>query len=117
MALPKKKSRAIIVDNEEYRYSITTTQIDDKWNFSLNLIVQTEHGQGALLKSEGLVTRNIWLDFSDHKQYHKNDYPVIRPSDISKIITFAIKKGWTPNIKGSSFLLQLDNSYISNSEK
>ena len=53
MALPKKKSRPITVNDNDYRYAISTTQIDDNWNFRLNLTVQSAKGEGSILGGIG----------------------------------------------------------------
>ena len=113
MALPKKKSRPITVNDNDYRYAISTTQIDDNWNFSLNLTVQSAKGEGSILKIDGLVTRDVWLDFPNLKKYKKEDYPVFKPSDISRVILTALKKGWIPENE-RPFILKLDNSFVKN---
>tara|TARA_B110000967_G_scaffold208492_1_gene260913 strand:+ start:2828 stop:3184 length:357 start_codon:yes stop_codon:yes gene_type:complete len=114
MALPKKKSRPITVDSMDFRYSISTSKIDDDWNFRLNLTIQIASGEGSILKVDGIVTRDVWLDFSELGKYEKEDYPVFRPSDISRVIKSGLKNGWIPKEKGKPHLLKLDNSFMKN---
>ncbi len=114
MTLPKKKSRPITVDEMNFRYAISTSRIDDDSNFLLNLTVQTASGEGSLLKIEGMITRDFWLDFSELSNYSKEDYPMLYPSDISKIIKLALKNGWKPYKRGKPYILKLDNSFITN---
>ena len=110
MALPKKKSRPITVNNEQFRYVISTGKYNENWEFDLNVTVQTATGEGAILKVEGLVTRDFWLDFP-YDVTTREDYPVLTPKDISLIIKNSISQGWKPNEKGSPFVIRLDNSF------
>ena len=110
MALPKKKSRLITLNNKSFRYIISTGKPDEDWNFNLNLTIQDSSGEGNLLKVEGLITRDFWLDFPNSTK--KEDYPVLTPNDISKIITNGIKLGWNPEQKGKPYIIKLDNSFV-----
>ncbi len=114
MALPKKKSRPITVCGVNFRYSISTTKIDDDWSFSLNLTIQIESGDGRILKVDGIVTRDMWLDFLKLDKYKKEDYPVFRPGDISRIIKAGLNDGWAPKEKGKPHVLKVDNSFLKN---
>ena len=114
MALPNKKSRPITVNNLDFRYIISTTQIDEDWNFNLNLTVQLAKGNGSILKLKGLVTRDVWLDFPDLNKYKKEDYPILKPKDISKIIEIGLNNGWLPTQNGKPHVLELDNSFVKN---
>ncbi len=110
MALPKKKSRLLTVNNDEFRYVISTGKYNENWEFNLNITVQLATGEGAKLKVEGLVTRDFWLDFPNDVT-SKEDYPVLTPKDISIIIKNGLKQGWKPSEKGASFIIRLDNSF------
>lgn len=110
MALPKKKSRAITVNNEEYRYIISTGKYDENWSFNLNVTIQIAEGEGNVLKVEGLVTRDYWLDVPSDVT-SKEDYPVLTPTDIVFMIEKGIREGWIPNKKGASFIIKLDKSF------
>jgi len=113
MALPKKKSRLINVNNEKYRYVISTGKYNENWEFDLNIIVQLATGEGCKLKVNGLITRDYWLDFPNEIT-SKKDYPVLTPKNISKIITNSLKSGWNPESKGKPYIINLDNNQISN---
>mgnify|MGYP001804267267 CR=1 FL=1 len=65
MALPKKKSRPITVDERSFRYSISTSSIENESLFRLHLTIQLASEEGRLLKVVGLVTRDAWLDLSE----------------------------------------------------
>jgi hypothetical protein len=110
MALPKKKSRPITVNGEDFRYVVSTGKYDDNWDFNLNITIQIAHGKGNILKIEGLVTRDFWLDFPNDVS-SKDSYPVLTPKDISILIINGIKAGWHPNEKGTPFTIKLDNSF------
>lgn len=111
MSLPKKKSRPIRVNDIDFRYIISTSLIDDDWNFKLNVTIQVAEGDGAALSIKGLVTRDFWLDFSDPPRSMDN-YPVILPNHIEMFIKKGIKEGWNPQKKGSEFRLELNNKLV-----
>ena len=60
MALPKKKSRLITVNNIDFRYSISTSKIDIERALRLNLTIQIASGEGSILKADGIVTRDFY---------------------------------------------------------
>lgn len=109
MTLTTKKSRGINVAGIRYRYQISTTQIDDDWNFALNLIVQRSEAKGTLLQVKGLATRNFWLDISEGAKWNRYEYPTILPRHISSIIEQAIKAGWQSEKSGKPFVLNAEN--------
>lgn len=110
MALTKKKSRPIVVNDECYRFQISTTKVDKDWNFTLNLTIQHEEKKGSVLQIKGLVTRDFWLMFSElGNDWKKEDYPIVLPKHISKIINLSLKNGWLPKIKGPAYILKTEN--------
>ena len=110
MSLTRKKSRGITVQNQRYRFQVSTAKLDEDYHFSLNLTVQHEQSAGAVLKVNGLITRDFWLDFSDiGSGRSKDNYPIILPRHISKIIELALKAGWVSTEKGMPFEISTDN--------
>ena len=113
MALSKKKSRPITVDNTDYRFQISTTKIDNDWNYKLNLTIDCAEEHSGCLQVTGLLTRNFWADFPDIKKDNGiNHYPVIKPSQVETIILMAISKGWKPKVKGPLFEMELESNEI-----
>ncbi len=116
MALIKKKSRGITVNQNRYRYQISSTKIDHAGNYSLNLTVQVDDGFGSVLKVLGLLTRDYWLDFSEFGvRLNKDHYPIITPKYVANVIKLALSQGWKPNNSGSSFELEITNDDFFNS--
>ena len=111
MSLPKKKSRPIRVNDIDFRYIISTTHIDDDWNFKLNVTIQIADGDGAALTIKGIVTRDFWLDVSDPPRSEYN-YRVILPNHIEKFIRKGIEEGWNPQQKGSEFSLEVEKILV-----
>ncbi|QDV18374.1 hypothetical protein Pan153_30310 [Gimesia panareensis] len=111
MALNRKHSRQIVVDEETYRFKISTTRADEDGNFHLNVTVQREAG-GSRLQVSGLVTRDFWLDISDPGAKMSKDYPVITPRHVRLIIERARQQGWQPETAGPVFVLELDNETL-----
>ncbi len=85
MALNKKNSRRIVVDEEVFRYRVSATSPDDDKNFRLNVTVQCEAGRSRL-EVRGLITRDFWLDISEPDVKTNEDYPVITPRRVRSII-------------------------------
>lgn len=113
MTLTKKKSRGISVNDERYRFQVSSTKTDNEGNYSLNLTIQSEENKGSALKVHGLVTRNFWLDFPDFgTEVKKEEYPVITPKHISNIIKLALNQGWEPNSPGAVFEITVKNEQI-----
>jgi len=111
VALPKNKSRKIVVAGNEFRYTVSITSKDDgKYDF--NIAIQSEEHNGCKLLLKGLVTRNFWLDFSDlvgEKGVDFSKYPTITPKHIEHFIKRAIENGWDYTKSGKNFTLDVTN--------
>ena len=112
LTLTVKKSRAIRVQGKDYRYQVSTTQIDEDWNFSLNVTIQRWSPPRGIVEVKGLVTRDYWLDFSDGKRWEQGEYPILLPMHVEKIVVTAITTGWAPKRLGKPFKLDTDNGAI-----
>ena len=112
MTLTTKKSRPIKINSEDFRYQISTTKIDEKWNFALNITVQKWAPPQGVLEINGLVTRDFWLDLSEGAKWNIGDYPVVLPKHIARLVKFAVSKGWNVVSTGKSFRLETDNGEV-----
>jgi hypothetical protein len=112
VTLSVKKSRAISINGEDYRYQVSTTRIDDDWNFTLNLTVQRWSPPLGVLEVKGLVTREYWLDISDGANWNINDYPVLLPKHIQTLVMVAKNVDWKSQVKGKSFILSTNNGSV-----
>jgi|GEM_PF-2387045 len=111
MAFSKKTSRPITVDSIGYRYQISTSVLDDDRNLTLNVSVLREGSSGAMLKIEGLVTRDYWLDFADGIT-DVSEYPVIKPRHTAELIRKGIAAGWQADVAGQPHILRVTNEAI-----
>ena len=114
MALPKNKSRNITVDENHYKYSISTSK-KENYNFDFNVTVQSSEHNGSKLLIKGLVTRNYWLDFSDlvhQDEIDYSNYPTITPKHIEYFITKAKNEGWDYTQKGKDYTLNVTNEKL-----
>lgn len=109
MSLSKKKSRPITVNGEPFRFQVSTSKLDENFNFSLNLTVLRDISHGKSLQVKGLITRDFWLDFSDGFGYEVEKYPVIKPVHIAGLIQKAIEIGWDSSPNGKSLVLMITN--------
>ncbi len=110
MALPKRKSRRIVVANNEYRYAVSISWKESGY-FDFNITVQHDAYNSCKLLLKGLVTRDFWLDFSDRvgEEIDKNDYPTITPKHIKHFIVRATNEGWDFKSRGRDFILSVNN--------
>tara|TARA_R110002096_G_scaffold53074_1_gene137980 strand:- start:150 stop:494 length:345 start_codon:yes stop_codon:yes gene_type:complete len=111
MALNKKSSRRIVVDEETFRYKVSATRLDEDRKFQLNVTIQRDAG-GSRLEVRGLITRDFWLDISEPGVKTSKDYPVITPRHIRTIIKQAQQQGWHPEETGPAFVLELENQTL-----
>ncbi len=88
MALSKKGSRKIVIDDEEYRWAFSA----DSGYFYI--VVQSATGNGARLEAQ---SSSDWLDFGDAH---------ISSGDVERLIRLAMKDGWCPLNNGPPFRLQ-----------
>ncbi len=105
MTLPKKNSRAIVVDAVHFRYIVSRSGTCDEGLFSLNLTVQIASGRGCMLKAHGILTRDSWLDFPEIESSDK--YVVVKPGHVAAVIRLARTSGWDPGEVGMPFLLTM----------
>lgn len=113
MALPKRKSRKIVLGDIVYRYAISISG-KENGEFDFHITVQNEKTNGSKLVLKGLVTRCFWLDFSDlvGEEIDWNAYPKITPKHIEYFINLAVEKGWDSNKRGANFILPVHNDQL-----
>jgi len=114
LTLTVKKSRPIKIDGEDYRYTISTTRVDNDWNFTLNITVQKWNPPRGILEVKGLVTRDFWLDISDGAKWNIGDYPVVLPRHILHLVELAISLGWERATVGKPYRLNTNNGAVFN---
>lgn len=93
MSLPKKKSRPITIDNENYRWIVSP-----RAKGIVAFIAEKENSNGSIIdvRVESDIN-NFWTEFP----YVKNlNLKVIKPSDAELIIKQAISLGWKPDESG-----------------
>lgn len=102
MTLPRKNSRAILVDAVRFRYIVSKSDACGEGLFSLNLTVQIASGRGSILKAHGILTRDCWLDFPEIESSEK--YVIVKPGHVAAVIRRARTSGWDPVEVGTPFL-------------
>ncbi|WP_426277310.1 hypothetical protein ACN9MN_18030 [Chryseobacterium sp. S-02] len=97
MALPKKTSRIITVNNIEYSWMASGN--DD----IIHLIVCLNENPGQKLHASFdyvNVIENVVIEVQ------------ITPSIVKQVIEYAIDEGWNPYIKGKGFNIGIMNNFI-----
>lgn len=88
MALPKKKSRKIIVDDVSYRW------LTNGNDYGIDIYVELYQTPGQLLWGRSKY------EFGENRQQRG-----ITPSDIETLIRLGLSKGWAPESVGPDFKL------------
>ena len=79
MAIPKKGSRTITVNDHTYRYKVTGN------DFVIDLAIESDESQGQLMSVGFLYTNSI------------------TPGVVRKVIEYGLEKGWTPTKRAKNF--------------
>ncbi|MGY6658429.1 hypothetical protein ACXIZN_40350 [Amycolatopsis sp. TRM77291] len=100
MALLRKGSRRIVVDDTAYRWIVRRkpTYAQDGGSF-LSYGVESEDARGAVL-----VVRT---DHAHPLNYMGVPSKAVRPSDVERAIRLALARGWEPEAPGAQFQLDL----------
>ena len=97
MSIPKKGSRKIVVDGEEYIWLIRSkpTYTQECQEGLMHAAIELNQKQTSVL--------SITFSFQRPDSLVSNETNAITPSVIRSCIHGAIRKGWQPNKKGSAF--------------
>jgi hypothetical protein len=96
MAIPKKKSRIITIDDIQYRWIVGP---NDGYNV---FVAEKENVKGC--KIEVFFETDInsyWVEFPNVESLNLK---ILKPKDAETIIQQAIKMGWNPDEKGAPFI-------------
>lgn len=99
MSLPKKKSRIITVDGNQYRCMVGP---NDGYNL---FYAELDQAKGQVIH----VYFNMYLDTlqAGIPMVSKQNLKIIKPKDFESIIRQALKLGWTPSEKGKPLVFDL----------
>lgn len=104
MALPKKKSRTILIDNTKYRWLVSP---NDGYNV---FVAQKEGVDGRIIEVYFATDINAyWVEFPNVSQLNLK---IIQPKDAESIIRQALLLGWNPEEKGSPVVLDLMGNQV-----
>ena len=102
MALSKRNSRKIVVDEEAYRWSPSQ---DSGY---MVLTVQNDSGHGAKLEVIISDDKNIVIENGSYSiEIGESNRLMITPSLVEKIIRDSISLGWSPSENGKPVELNL----------
>lgn len=103
MTLSKKSSRRIVVNEENYRWTISPSS-----NYIV-LIAEYEEVKGRRLEVKIQTDiDSFWINFPKVSDLNLK---IVYPKEVAIIISTAIKQGWDPHEKGSpvKFVLSSNN--------
>ncbi|MBD1545260.1 hypothetical protein [Roseibium aggregatum] len=99
MAIPRKGSRKITVEGEDYRWLVRRKAT----------ISQTDYGSGKIhVAIEHATEKGATLHIESGRHPHPKDWGTlsvepVTPSDIARWISVAIQQGWEPKNAGPTF--------------
>jgi len=104
MALPKKKSRIINIDNTQYRWLVGP---NDGYNV---FVAEKENVKGQKIEVYFDTDINAyWVEFPNVDGLNLK---ILKPKDAELIIRQALKDGWHPESKRSPIVFDLKNEKI-----
>ena len=105
MALPKKKSRTILIDNIKYLWLVGP---NDGYNV---FVAQKEGTSGRIIEVYFATDINsYWVEFPNVENLNLK---IIKPKDSETIIRQALQLGWNPEQKGNPLVYDLiDNKLV-----
>lgn len=112
MALPKKRSRKISIDGEQFQYFISRSKVINDGAFHLTVTVQNKNSNGTYLIAKGIQTRDFWLDFGDVQRHAPSEYKILMPKHVEKIIREGLKLGWKSEQNGDVFELNFSDRLL-----
>lgn len=96
MAITKKKSRIITIDDIEYRWIVGP---NDGYNV---FVAEKENVKGRKIEVYfNTDINNFWVEFPNVEGLNLK---ILKPRDAESIIKQAIKAGWNPDEKGAPLL-------------
>ena len=97
MAIPKKGSRKIVVDEVEYRWMVRSkpTYSQGAFGDDMTAAVQLSKSPGAVL--------SITFPWMRCDNWIGNPEVPVTPKDIEACIRAALSEGWQSDVKGSAF--------------
>jgi hypothetical protein len=110
MALPKKKSRTIVVDGIKYCWLVGP---NDGYNV---FVAQKEGIHGRIIEVYfDTDVNSFWVEFPNVDNLNLK---IIKPKDSESIIRQAIQLGWNPDEKGTPIVYDLiDNKLLGRNKK
>ncbi len=108
--LPRNNSKRICVDSIDYRYVVSDSNAADG-TVSLTVNVQSEDGNGAVLRVIGLTTSRVPEDESKFYMGRTVSKSIL-PRHVAKLIALATASGWNPQQAGAPVVLQLTNEDV-----
>ena len=107
MAIPKKGTRIITIDDVNYRWLIRRKATYGQTDYGIGRIhVAIEHAENPGTKL------HIYTDKGHAHDYATKTVSPVTPGDISKWIKGALSLEWSPEIKGPQFSVSIQEGVM-----
>ena len=114
MAMPKKGSRSLIVDNQKYRWSVRRTEDDTNWNdygmaTTLTIAVENYDNPKNMLCITYRCGSEAWHGAPELPTVAllTGQEMKITPGQVADLVRIALKQGWNPEAKAGKFCVTL----------
>ena len=108
MAMPKSKSKKLIVDNQHYTVGLSGGPFDSDEMVPIRLSIRAEFGHRSFCTVRGLVNSwrygGYWYDDSATPTNIQ-----ITPASCCEIIRLARKRGWSPDRQKTNFEMEISS--------
>lgn len=94
MAISKKRSRKIIVNNKQYFWKVSGNTLKKVLNGGVSITIQSPNAKFLSIKID-FLTAGIEHDFNRYTFVEKNfDELIVKPAMIRQFIEYALSQGW-----------------------
>lgn len=112
MAIPKKGSRSIVLDQRKYRWSVRRTEEDWAWNeYGMQAVLTVAVEDFACPAGVLCIRHECGLNYGKEKERLRlvstGMEMRIGPGQVEEWIRIALARGWNPQAKGSKLLINL----------
>lgn len=107
MTIPKKGSRKIIVNNQQYLWKVSNNTLKKVLNGGVSIVIQSPNSKILYIKID-FLTAGIEHDWNQYTFVEKNfEELIVKPAMIRQFIEYAVSQGW--QINQENFFLNITN--------
>ena len=108
MAIPKKGSRKITVEGENYRWLIRRKATHNQTDYGIIGLIH------VAIEHANVKGKTLWIvtDKEHPQAYGNTEIEFVTPADIAKWISEAIALNWNPKQQGPQISMRIENGKL-----